>query len=247
MPLCGLYRRAAFLLALINGFGVHRCSVDGTRPTGSRGVRGFDITAALRAVCVDVTTRLPDLQHIDMTKVALRFCQTRRAGRFGVQASLTPLRFQGGSLDTVRRGRPWTIQRLYDSAGREMLYLLSFYVPRFIDLPLDEKLATICHELWHIGPDFDGDLRRHEGRCYAHGSSEERFHAAMHDLAKRWLALNPPSHVYGFLQHSFGELVRLHGSIYGTKISTPKLIRKRTDDSVLQGTPSRGAAQNDRR
>ena len=34
--------------------------------------RGFDITAALRVVCVDITTRLPELQHVDMTRVALR-------------------------------------------------------------------------------------------------------------------------------------------------------------------------------
>ncbi|MBL8830372.1 MAG: hypothetical protein JNM18_25575 [Planctomycetaceae bacterium] len=213
----------------------------------SRSPRGFDITAALRIVCVDITTRLPELQHIDMGQVALRFCQTRRAGRYGVQASLTPLRFQGGSLETLRRGRPWTIQRLFDRDGREMLYLLSFYAPRFIDLPLDEKLATICHELWHIGPDFDGDLRRHEGRCYAHGSSEERFHAAMHDLARRWLALHPPTAIYDFLHHSFADLARLHGSVYGTKIATPKLIRKRPDDSVLPGGTTRGAAQTDRR
>lgn len=203
--------------------------MEGSSLTRARVSPGFDITQALRSVCVDMCSRLVELQHIDMSQVAVRFCQTRRAGRHGVQASLTPLRFEGGSLETVRRGKPWTIQRLYDSTGREMLYLLSFYVPRFLDLPLNEKLATICHELWHIGPDFDGDLRRHSGRCYAHGSSEERFHAAMHDLARRWQTLNPPPQLFAFLRHSFPELQQHFGRVYGTRIATPKLIRKRLD------------------
>ena len=39
-----------------------------------------------------------------------------------------------------------------------MLYLLSFYLPRFLKLPWREKLATVIHELWHVNPQFNGDL-----------------------------------------------------------------------------------------
>ena len=87
-------------------------------------------------------------------------------------ASLTPLRFAGGQRHTLRRGRQWTLQRVCED-GREMLYILNFYLPRFLDLPLDEKLTTVVHELWHIGPRFDGDLRRFGGRCYAHSGSQK--------------------------------------------------------------------------
>ena len=75
-------------------------------------------------------------------------------------ATLTPLRFAGGRMHTFRRKRRWRIQRLYDPDGREMLYILTFYLPRFLDLPLREKLTTVLHELWHVGPEFDGDVRR---------------------------------------------------------------------------------------
>ena len=92
--------------------------------------------------------------------------------RLHLRLWLTPLRFEGGRLTSVRRTGRWTIERLYDEAGREMLYLLSFYLPRFLEHPLREKLATVVHELWHIGPGFDGDLRRHPGRCYAHSHSQ---------------------------------------------------------------------------
>src|SRR5690606_28030364 len=125
--------------------------------------------------------------HIDMGRVAIRFCQARIRSRHGIYASLTPLRFAGGELVTHRRGRVWTVERLFDDAGREMLYLLSFYLPRFMERPLEEKLSTIVHELWHIGPSFDGDLRRHPGRCYAHTHSQRQYDSLMDEMARKWL------------------------------------------------------------
>lgn len=186
---------------------------------------GFNFTAHMRRLCDDLCARLPQLGHIDMRKVAIRYCQARQATRHGMFASLTPMRFAGGELSSRRRGREWTVERLYDDAGREMLYLLSFYLPRFIEQPWGEKLSTVVHELWHIGPTFDGDLRRHDGRCYAHGHSQREYDAHVDQLAAQWLALGPPVEVHAFLQSDFHELARRHGWIIGQKIRTPKLIR----------------------
>ena len=61
-------------------------------------------------------------------------------------ASLTPMRFAGGQTHVVRRQRRWAIQRLYGPDGREMLYILTFYLPRYLDLPFREKLTTVLHE-----------------------------------------------------------------------------------------------------
>ena len=113
-----------------------------------------------------MATRLDQLRHVDMSRVAVSFSQTRRAGSQGMFASLTPLRFAGGRMHVFRRKRRWGIQRLFDPDGLEMLYILTFYLPRFLDLPLREKLTTVLHELWHIGPKFDGDVRRLGSRCY---------------------------------------------------------------------------------
>src|SRR5262245_3155456 len=113
---------------------------------------GLDFTRHIRRLCEDVAARLPDLAHVNMERVAVRYCQVRKGVSHGLQASLTPLRFVGGSKVTERRGQRWTIQRVLDHSGREMLYLLSFYLPRFLDLPLLEKLRTVFHELWHISP-----------------------------------------------------------------------------------------------
>jgi predicted metallopeptidase len=186
---------------------------------------GFDFTLHMRRLCVDLAARLPELSHVDMARVAIRFCQTRRATRYGVHASLTPLGFEGGRLESRRRGRTWTVERLYDDAGREMLYLLSFYLPRFLDRPFHEKLTTVVHELWHIGPAFDGDLRRHPGRCYAHSHSQKQYDALVAGLAEKWLSLSPPAQAHDFLHCDFNGLQARHGAIFGQRIRTPKLLR----------------------
>jgi len=192
------------------------------RQTGGAG--GFDFTLHIRSLADDMCRRLEELAHIDLASVAIRFCQARKAVAYGMQASLTPLRFENGSPTTCRRGRTWTIQRICDPAGREMLYLLSFYLPRFLELPWRDKLATVIHELWHISPRFDGDLRRHPGRCYAHSHSQRQYDALVEQLLDKWLSLAPPEELFDFLHHGFHELERRRGPIYGLTIPTPKLI-----------------------
>jgi hypothetical protein len=186
--------------------------------------QSFDFTAAIRAVALDMVARLPDLAHIDLARVAIAFRQARKPVRHGLFASLTPMRFAGGSLTEIRRGRRIAVQRLFDERGREMLYILNVYLPRFMEIEFREKLITILHELWHISPEFNGDLRRHAGRCHVHTHSQAAYDAEMGRLADRWLALNPPADLHSFLQLTFGKLLARHGGIHGVRIAQPKLI-----------------------
>jgi predicted metallopeptidase len=185
---------------------------------------GFDFTLHMHRLCDDITSRLEPLRHIEMAEVAISFSQTRKATRHGMYASLTPMRFAGGKTHTVRGGRRWGVQRLYGRDGREILYILSFYLPRFLDLAFREKVSTVIHELWHIGPRFDGDLRRLGGRCFAHGVSQKHYDARVERLVDRWLSLTPPESACAFLQFSYRELSARHGRIFGRKIPAPKLI-----------------------
>jgi len=178
----------------------------------------------MRVLCTDMVSRLDALGHIDMDRVALTFSQARKRVPHGLHATLTPMRFQGGRITTTRSGRDYTLQRLYNGRGREMLYILSFYLPRFMESPFHEKMATIVHELWHISPHFDGDLRRHEGRCYAHSRSQVLYDAQVQTLVVDYLALSPPEELYAFLRCSFHELHASHGGIFGMKVPHPKLI-----------------------
>jgi hypothetical protein len=168
--------------------------------------------------------RLPEFGHIDLAQVAFSVTQARKAVPHGLYASLTPMRFSAGGRQTVIRGRPYRVAPLLDSQGREILYILGFCLPRFLNSSLEEKLSTTLHELWHISPQFDGDLRRHDGRCYAHGYSQRDYNGRMDRLAQRWLVRDPPAHLYSFLQWSFDELVAEYGGVIGTRIAAPKLI-----------------------
>jgi predicted metallopeptidase len=197
---------------------------DGPSSPAPKLAPGFDFTRQVRLLCEDMTARVEELRHIDMSRVGVSFSQTRTAARHGMYAALTPLRFAGGCRESTRRGRRWAIQRVEAPDGREMLYLLSFYLPRFLDLHFREKLTTVVHELWHISPEFNGDLRRFPGRCFAHGSSLKRYDAQVEKLVDRWLSADPPQSLYAFLEHDFRELQSRHGRVFGARIPAPKLI-----------------------
>lgn len=187
-------------------------------------VRGFDFTRHVRAVCEDMVARVSELAHIDMSRVAISLSQARKAGAHGVHASLTPMRFQGGERAGKRRGRYYKTQVLLNGEGQEMLYILSFCLPRFMDVEFSEKLVTIVHELWHVSPEFDGDLRRHAGRCYVHTGSKRNYDRDMKRLADAWLSAGPPRPVYQFLLYRFSQLQEIYGRIHGVRYSRPKLI-----------------------
>ncbi len=192
---------------------------------------GFDFSRHIRAVCEDMVHRIPELAHIDMSRVAVSLTQARKSGPYGVHASLTPMRFEGGARAGKRRGRYYKSQVLRNDAGQEVLYILTFCLPRFMNVELREKLVTIVHELWHIGPRFDGDLRRHEGRCYAHTGSRDNYDQAMERLVERWLALSPPADLYAFLRLQFVQLQQLHGRIHGVRYQRPKLLLIPADEA----------------
>ena len=189
-----------------------------------RAGRPLDFCAAMRELCQDICERLPDeYGHIRMEQVAVAFAQARRRVPHGLQAKLTPMRFAGGSLVEQRNGRSWTIRRLYDG-NQEIFYILTFYLPRFLDHPLSEKLITTLHEMYHIGPRFDGDIRRFGGRYHVHSHSQREYDELMADHARRYLAQRPDRRIWSFLEKSFSELEREHGRVHGMKVPIPKLI-----------------------
>jgi predicted metallopeptidase len=185
---------------------------------------GFDFTMQMRSLCSDIAARTPELAHIDLNYVAIACAQTRSNSSYGLQASLTPLRFERGARTGMRNGRVYTVEPVFDEDGTEMLYILTFYLPRFMDLVLREKLVTVFHELWHVSPEFDGDLRRHEGRCFVHSRSQQEYDAGMERLVERWLRLSPPKSLTGFLDQDFAQLQRRYGGIYGLRFRRPRLL-----------------------
>ncbi len=189
-----------------------------TRPTN-----GFNYSNAIRRVCEDFTLRLPVFSQIQMDKVGISFVRARNRELYGVYASMTPLRFQNGAVRTVRDGVTYEIPPVYDRRKRPLLYVLSIYSPRFIDLPLREKIETLIHELYHIGPDFDGDIRRFGERFYAHGASKKDYDRKVARMAREWLGMDPPPELWDFLRYDFNTLSAKRGRIIGTRVKIPSL------------------------
>jgi len=167
--------------------------------------------------------RCAALKHIDVARLLFAVTQARGSKRFGLQARVTPLRFHEGQLVRRRRGVPYQVQRFFVDA-REMLYLVTFCLPRFLDQDFDDKFITLFHELYHIGPAFDGDLRRHGGRCALHSHSKRGYDRHMADLARAYLSDGADHALHGFLRLNFAQLQHRHGSVVGVVVPRPKVI-----------------------
>jgi hypothetical protein len=177
----------------------------------------------MRRLCADIALRSGELKHIDVSRLIFGITQARTGQRHGLQARVTPLRFRRGKLTRRRRGFSYQIQR-YLVDGLDILYLVTFCLPRFLDHDFDEKFVTIFHELYHISPDFDGDLRRHPGRCAMHTRSKNAYDKHMAHLAREYLASGADPSLHGFLRLNFSQLHHRHGGVMGVVVPRPKLI-----------------------
>ena len=186
-------------------------------------VTDFDFSHAMSRLCRDIAERMMEFSHIRMDEVAVSFAQARRNVSHGLQAKLTPMRFEYGALTTRRRGRTWTVQRLFHD-DREMLYILTFYLPRFLNNDFREKMVTVFHELYHVSPDFDGDIRRFEGHYHVHTHSQKEYDFRMGQFVDHYLAKKPPRSVYEFLRWDFSSMQKQFRRVVGLQVPIPKLI-----------------------
>lgn len=186
--------------------------------------RRFDFCRAMRRLCEDICRRHPEFHHVRMDELAVTYAQTRSRVEWGMQARLIPMRFAGGALCERRGRKTWTVQRVY-SHGREVLYILTFYLPRFLNLSFDEKMVTVFHELYHIGPLFDGDIRRFDGTCYIHTGSQKAYDRRMAVFAEQYLRTKPNEELLTFLRYNFADLQQNCGAVVGLRLTIPKLIQ----------------------
>jgi predicted metallopeptidase len=190
-----------------------------TGPVG----QAFNFCTHMRRLCADVVRHCAELSHIDVSRLLFGITQARSGLPYGLQARVTPLRFRHGRLTRIRRGTPYQVQR-YVVDDTDMLYLVTFCLPRFLDQEFDDKFITLFHELYHISPQFEGDLRRHEGRYDLHSRSKKLYDQHMAHLARSYLGNGADRSLHGFLRLNFAELQERHGSVVGVMVPRPKII-----------------------
>ncbi len=183
----------------------------------------FDFCGHLQRLAADVASRCSVFHPIDVSRILFTAIQARNGRGHGLQARVTPLRFADGELVGKRRGRYYQVQR-YFVDGREMLYVMAFCMPRFLDQPFEDKLVTLFHELYHISPKFDGDLRRLDGRYQIHSCSKRGYDEHMARLVRSYLADGADPALHGFLRLNFAQLQGRHAHVEAIVVPRPKLV-----------------------
>jgi predicted metallopeptidase len=184
---------------------------------------GFDLTAAIDTLCRDIALRCEAFRYIDMNRVLTTAIVNRRAGKYGVHARVTPMRFRGAAQTRRHRGHLYGLQRYYVD-DREMMYLLTFVLPRYLDQSFEEKLMIVFHELYHMSPAFDGDIRRHEGRYSVHSRSKDDYDARMYEAARDYLRQHPDPGIAEFLKWDFAGYCERSGGVIMTVVPNPKMF-----------------------
>jgi predicted metallopeptidase len=186
----------------------------------------LNLTAELERLVADIVSRVEELRHIDPQRVLVCVSSTRSGGIHGTYAKIHPLRFPGGERNReVMRGagRLTCTMPTITHRDTEMLYVIYFLVPRFLNLTLQEKLITVFHELYHISPAFDGDIRRFAGKNFAHGSSRKRFDALVAALVDDYLGKLPDSQLISFLNGNMEDIRARHSAIVARKMPAPRI------------------------
>jgi predicted metallopeptidase len=188
------------------------------RPDGA-----INLTRHLTAIIADIVCRSPSLAHVDVGRVLVCIGSNRSGRRGGMYGKLIPLRFENGS-DIIRyRGRYYTVPPVSHN-GEDCLYIIYFYMPRFFDLPWDEKLRVIFHELYHISPRFDGDIRRMGAVKTAHGHSKKHFDTLYADELKAFSEHIRGTSAMSFLEMNHGALYRTYRKVTGVRMKNPRPV-----------------------
>lgn len=182
----------------------------------------FDFSTTMHRLINDIARFSPDFSHIRPEQMLIGLSQARTSRRYGMYAKIISMRFENGSLYSKQGRRTYEVERIWHQ-GREILYIIYFVLPRFQNLDFNDKMTTIFHELYHISPYFDGDIRRFPGTKYAHSCRQKDFDAQASEMANRYLQRTPHKDLTDFLQFKFRKLKNRHGQILGQKVPIPKL------------------------
>lgn len=176
-----------------------------------------------------ISHSIEEFRLFDMKRVVVSVGTSRSRGKSGVWAYVTPLRYVGGNLFRrgLRRGVPGLYTYALGKADLEApdspLYLMTFLVPRFFFLTFEERIETLVHELYHLHPQFRGDLRRFPRPHIHHGPTPKAYDRKVRELVNEALQRNP--------------LLRTHPLLSGEGMSFEKTKKLRVTRPTLKFVP----------
>lgn len=176
----------------------------------------------MKDLIADISSRCSAFAHVNVRQLLIGISRSRNSKRHGLQAKLMPMKFPGG-LRTMRiEGDVSYEMPRVTHDGHEILYVIYFCLPRFQNLGFRAKMTTVFHELYHINPEFNGDIRRFPGRFYQHSHSEKEYDRTVERFAKEYLRDPASKATTQFLKLNFEELCRVHGKVGGLRVYVPE-------------------------
>ena len=198
---------------------------------GGPKIADMQFIESLSLLMLDICARLPELSHVRLPQIQLVASSCRSRRNSGVLAYVLPLKFSGGRpVEIIVRGNRtyhYAIIPTFLPGGAELLYSVHFLMPRFLNLSPEEKIATIIHELYHIHPDFNGDLRRFPGGRL-HGPTQRQYHEKVAGLTQRYRKAAPSILNLELLRLGHRQFEKRFGPIRVAgrpKGSRPKLLK----------------------
>lgn len=182
----------------------------------------FDFSRSMHRLISDIARYSTDFTHLDPNSLLIGLSQARTSRRYGLYAKIVPMRFEEGSRFYFKGSRTYEIEPMWHD-GKEVLYVIYFVLPRFQNLSFEEKMTTVFHELYHISPQFNGDIRRFPGSRYAHSCRKENFDAKARRMADAYIEKTPNRNLLDFLNFKFRKLRHHYGEIVGHKVPIPKM------------------------
>ncbi len=159
----------------------------------------INLTDVLSLIIHDMVKSTDEFKSFDMNKILICCASNRSDGRGAIYGKLSPLRFQDGSEIIKHNGRFYTIPKLKVN-NIEILYVIYFYIPKFFNLSAKDKVNVMFHELYHINPEFNGDIRRMGKFKSAHGHSRKSFEEKYIEYADAFFETIKEAPYYNFLQ-----------------------------------------------
>jgi predicted metallopeptidase len=176
---------------------------------------------------------LPEFKKIKPSKIVISSTPSRTTGKGGLWACLLPLRFENGKRVTYQRRHKIREKHLIripcpklkkqkPKADEFYLYYLYLSTPRFYNLSASEKLETLVHELYHINPGFNGDLRRFPGKNTMHGRSIKAYDQRIASLTQLYLKRARRREALSLLSLNHKDLLRAYGEIRFPRFREPE-------------------------
>ena len=187
----------------------------------------INITGTIKNIIKEISIFSPNFAYINTDKVLICISSNKKGNGGATYGKLVPLRFEGGNA-AVKYNNHFYSMPTIKSEGIEQFYIIYFFIPRFFDLTFEEKIKIIFHELYHISPDFNGDIRRVSKGKSAHGHSKKHFDSLFIDDLIQFSSYIKKTPYIHFLNMNTKSLYKQFSKVIGRRMKMPKPIVSHT-------------------